>query len=195
MSLRKAYYDEETNTFAINNPINKFFVKISQIIEPNSNYYFCLSIRKQLISFTNKFYYNDQHDLYELDFFMENIVLPMNILSKDNDTISVICIALDLINGTQCLDIITELYYESIDDYIPITREYSIFYPEDDSFIPRFVQEDIISYHDSPLASHIRNYYDSSLCKKNYGSATDNIIRYKNGMCELVYYKINMNID
>lgn len=190
--LKKALYNETKKTFTITDPVRKFFVEIDRTVIPNTNYYFCLFIREQLIAFTNKFIYDGK--LYELDLFMENIILPMDILFEDNDSITFCGIVFDSNDMSRCLDKITKLYYEPVIGYKPIIKKYDIHFPEDDSFIPKFVQEDIIVFHNSSLADYVRNKFDNSFCQHFYGPKTDIVIRYVDGKCFSVYNKIKIDI-
>lgn len=191
MSIKKAIYNDTIKTFTIAEPVRKFFVKHNKFIIPNTNYYFCLFICGQLISFTNKF--NNYHELYELDLFVENIILPMDILFEDNKSIVVRSIILDLNNNINYLDEITELYYESFNGYNLVAETYNIFFPEDDSFIPKLVYENIFNFHDSPLADYFRLKNDGSFFKQFYETKIDNVIRYINGKCYSAHNNLLFN--
>jgi hypothetical protein len=154
----------------VTDQIKKIYIQTKKELTPNSNYYIGLNLSHNHLTFTNRFkkVVIDGLELYELELFATETVIPMNDLSlfgwtyspanKDNDgTLSV------------AVDEFTSIYYEKADPFVCNQTN----------------GEMIISYPDSELSRKIR--LNMGHVRKLYGSGVDNVLRYMDGMCGVAF--------
>ena len=97
-NLKSVVHDFLTNSFEVDADIADFYVKSNNLFNIKSNelmkdnYYFFLYIDGTLISFTNKFEFDDNLGLWRINFFANDytIVLPISKISKEHRKINIL---------------------------------------------------------------------------------------------------------
>lgn len=184
MNLIHPEYNNTTKSFnGAHFPTKTIYVKTNEKLIPNDNYYFCLLIEKSLICLTNKFkkVIIDQLEMYEIDFFVEKITLPLHLCKYHSISIMGFLYSPKNIKMYTFTDIYCEIDTTKLDPYTDTSLK--IIAPHTDSAL-------IIAfaYHDSELTEKIRS--ESTARKKiknSYKIDADNVITFKDGMCNLAY--------
>lgn len=160
----KVLLDSEGNLI-IRDPVTKFYLKTDQELIPNCDYYIAFFINCEDVTFTDRFHkvIKDDIELYELDLFTDNTILPFNQLLYDYP--------------------ITFLGF-NYPDITNIIRFTEVYYEKPIDFAPKDLHEIIISYHDSELARAIRETYPDSFREriKCYGEDIDNVMKFGSGL-------------
>jgi len=178
MTLIQVIYDHQSSSFQAIDPIKVLYIKSKEELIPNGNYYICLRIGGQMISFTNQFKKviideTENGQFYEIDMFAQKWTIPMNLMHP----ISLTGLRDPWIENGE----IKSKQTDQLTD---------IFYEKDDQFIaPEFGRDIPIIYNDSELAKKIRSTYpEISRCKQIYGKDVDNVFRYlSDGTSALVF--------
>ncbi len=185
MTLIHSIFDPNKSCFKIGDPIKTFYIRIDKEIIPNDQYYISLHIDEILVSITNKFkkIIIDGVNLYELDFFANQLTLQMQIcLDGDQNGLSLFCLKYSAVDELIIsIESITDLYYEKGNaiDLSQVSDNNGRFFG--------IGYEQIIIYNDSELINLIRRERRPNNPRKFYGENTDNVIRYMYYTYKLVY--------
>ena len=178
MPLIAVNFDYEDLSFRCADPIKTFYIVSETELIPNDNYYICLQIGRQIISFTNQFkkVMIDGMEVYELSLFANQLTLPMHLITNYFYNRMALSgwkdpwIADGQLRSKQ-IEHLTNIYYEK-DEQLTNYHDY----------------QELIIYNHSPLSQQWRSLYPLPAdYKKLYGESVDNVFRIMNGMCVKVY--------
>lgn len=185
MTLTKANLSESTGKIEIMEPVKNLYISTNKRLLVGENYYICLFLDTNLIAYTNNFEFIDT-DLYKINFFTNEVVLPFNILGHQYNKLSIMGIIFNPENSEiKHADNFTEVFFERKDNHI-IHYGTNIGTMVDGVFTcSSGVHQIPLNFYDSDLKNRAFNNRDTNFCKNIYNS--DNLLRCMSGYGGLAY--------